>query len=251
VPAPRAGSVRRRSGVEQHVERSRAGLRRAAVRPDPPPFGREGPRHARLMVDVLPWAGSLESAHGYGWLAPPSGPTRGSAAAAARDDHGHLNLRRKDDDATMRDRVLDYVSVLWPSRALRSGAVDDWLAPLGGTVGDADGTVLTARWARTAAERTYEADRRKANNKTRVARKRKAEVPNLEFSATVCELPAANGAAAGGPMRAMLDRIAKRLSDQGAGFWEYTSEEVSAVLLTAWLHLLAAAARCSAAAARC
>jgi hypothetical protein len=58
----------------------------------------------------------------------------------------------------MRDRVLDYVSVLWPSRALRSGAVDDWLAPLGGTVGDADGTVLTARWARTAAERTYEAD---------------------------------------------------------------------------------------------
>ena len=85
-------------------------------------------------MDVLPWAGSLESAHGYGWLAPPSGPTRGSAAAAARDDHGHLNLRRKDDDATMRDRVLDYVSVLWPSRALRSGAVDDWLAPLGGTV---------------------------------------------------------------------------------------------------------------------
>ena len=139
-------------------------------------------------------------------------------------------MRRKDDDATMRDRVLDYVSVLWP-RALRSGAVDDWLAPLGGAVGDADGTVLTARWARTAAERTYEADRRKANNKTRVARKRKAEVPNLEFSATVCELPAANGAAAGGPMRAMLDRIAKRLSDQGAGGWEYTSEEVSAVLL--------------------
>jgi hypothetical protein len=88
-------------------------------------------------------------------------------------------LRRKDDDATMRDRVLDYVLVLWPSRALRSSVVDDWLAPLGGTVGDADGTVLTARWARTAAERTYEADRRKANNKTRVARKRKAEVPNL------------------------------------------------------------------------